>query len=424
MLRMIRYSFTVDSASVDLNCTVPKGRKVNRTRLLWWLGPWCDQQRIPQHIEHVDLTVTTSTNPFRFRLYQGSVVRGAVLVLPGLHPDGIDDSRLDRFCRVLADSGVLVGIPELPTMRRSIMDPSVLIDTEIAAQVFLSQLENRGFNSFGMFCISASSIAGLYLCAHPELSIHVHRLHLFGGFFDWMESLRFAMTGKIPQSDPLEILEVDPLSLPVVYMNLMATFPAFVIEYVKIPLQLRDPFLKGLHSYVGQCWEKPDVSHPKDTLIIANRIVQDLLEACTGSDLDHRHVESVFKRACALEQGGDAVVHDFLNSVNKSETGMKTVDWLDPKPLIQSIQMPLDISHGREDFVVPYPQAHQLVSLSRVRTEVFVTGLYHHTGVVSMRRLLSQILGLPKELWTSLRLVNALARLGTSSAQEHKNNRT
>ena len=141
-------------------------------------------------------------------------------------------------------------------------------------------------------------------------------------------------------------------------------------------------------------------------------------------NVDHRHVELVFKQACALEHGVQDVVHDFLDSVNIGEKGTKGVQWLDPKPLIQSIQIPLDISHGREDFVVPYSQAHQLLRLSPVITEVFVTGLYHHTGVVSMRRLLSQILGLPKELWTSLRMVNALARLGTSSAQEHKNNRT
>jgi len=85
---------------------------------------------------------------------------------------------------------------------------------------------------------------------------------------------------------------------------------------------------------------------------------------------------------------------------------------LNPKPLIQSLQVPLDISHGRDDFVVPYPQAHELLNMSSTNTQMFITGLYHHTGVVSIKRLLSQLLGLPQELWTSLAMVKALARLG------------
>ena len=420
MLRMVRYSFRVYSASVDLDCALLKGRKVNWIRLLWWLGPWCDQQRAPKDIKHLDLQVRSPTESFRFRQYTGTIVRGAVMVLPGLHPDGLDDPRLDRFCRVLADAGVLVGIPELPTMRRSIMDPSVLLDTENAVQFFLSQLESKGLNSFGMFCISASSIAGLHLCAHPQLSVHIHRIHLFGGFSDWMASLRFAMTGQIPNSDPPEILVVDPLSLPVVYMNLLANFPRFVVDFVNIPVQLHDLFLNALHSYVAQSWEKPHVSHPNDTSKIAELIVQELLVNCTEMDVDHAHVAFVFKQACALESGGQDVVHDFLDSLKIEAGHTQEVEWLNPKPLIQSIQMPLDISHGRDDFVVPYPQAHQLLKLSPATTQIFITGLYHHTGVVSIRRVFSQVLGLPQELWISLCMVKALARLGASTVQERK----
>ena len=45
------------------------------------------------------------------------------------------------------------------------------------------------------------------------------------------------------------------------------------------------------------------------------------------------------------------------------------------------MQIPLDISHGREDFVVPYPLADNLAKWSASSsTRVFITGLYHHTG--------------------------------------------
>ena len=421
MLRMVRYSFRVYSASVDLDCVLSKGKKVNWTRLLWWLGPWCDQQRSPNHIQHRDFQVDASSESFRFRQYSGATVRGAVMVLPGLHPDGVNDPRLDRFCKVLADSGVLVGIPELPTMKRSIMESSVLIDAEEAVRFFLSQIESKGFNSFGLFCISASSIAGLHLGAHPQLSVHIDRLHLFGGFSDWMSSLRFAMTGEILDSDPAEVLVVDPLSLPVVYMNLLANFPTFVVDFVNIPIQLQESFVQCLHSYVSQSWEKPDVHHPKDTAVIASVLLQELLEDCTEMDVDHERLAFVFKQACAIEKGGQDIVHDFLDFLKTVNGNVEEVEWLDPKPLIQSIQMPLDISHGRDDFVVPYPQAHELLKMSSTNTQIFITGLYHHTGVVSLQRVLSQLLGLPQELWTSLSMVKALARLGQPSEQGAEN---
>ena len=116
----------------------------------------------------------------------GPKLHGAVLVLPGLHPDGIDDRRVDRFCRVLARAGATVGLPELPSMTESVMKHQLLLDTESAIKMFESILSEKGRSTFGVFCISASSLAGLHVATHPILSRCVSRLHLFGGFADWM----------------------------------------------------------------------------------------------------------------------------------------------------------------------------------------------------------------------------------------------
>ena len=79
---------------------------------------------------------------------------------------------------------------------------------------------------------------------------------------------------------------------------------------------------------------------------------------------------------------------------------------------MSTLKTPLDVSHGRDDFVVPHPQALQLVNWSTATiTRVFVTGLYHHTGVVSISRLMKMLIGLPKELFTSIQMVKALSEL-------------
>ena len=383
---------------------------MNWKTLLWWLGPWCNQERYPKSITTEEHFVSLDNDSFRFRIYLGSVQQGAVLVLPGLHPDGLDDRRVDRFCRVLAGSGAIVGVPELPTMTQSVMLPRLLDDTEAAIQLFASYLSDNGQDTFGVFCISASSIAGLHLAVHPIWSGRVSRLHLFGGFADWMEALRFAMTGAIVNVCPQEQIEVDPLSLPVVYMNLMHTFP----QFLPLNTTLQSEMFSCLHQYVSQSWEKPDVKHPVDTRRIATEIFDRWQYTADEQAVDWEHVHRVFFQACALEAGGNDYVHSFLDAYSTAD-GASNADWLDVQALLQRIKVPLDISHGRDDFVVPYPQAQQLAEWSiSSSVRVFVTGLYHHTGVVSFTKLFRLLLGLPKEIWTSIGMVRALADLGNT----------
>ena len=385
---------------------------MNWKTLLWWLGPWCNQEKSPKSIKTDEQMVRLENHSFRFRIYSGPVRQGAVLVLPGLHPDGLNDHRVDRFCRVLARSGAIVGVPELPTMTQSVMVPKLLDDTEAAVELFASYLSDFGRCTFGVFCISASSIAGLHLATHPTWSSCLSRVHLFGGFADWMASLRFAMTGTIVDVSPQEQIEVDPLSLPVVYMNLMQTFPQFLL----LNTTLQSEMFSCLHQYVSQSWEKPNVKHPADTRRIATDIYDCWKSTSNVQEVDWKSVHHIFFQACALESGGNEYVHAFLDAYCTAEKG-SNADWLDVRTLLQKIQIPLDISHGRDDFVVPYPQAEQLAEWSASSsTRVFVTGLYHHTGVVSLSKLFRLLLGLPKEIWTSIQMVRALADLGESDS--------
>ncbi len=379
-------------------------------RLLWWLGPWCNQDRAPKGVVYSDHTIATEEDAedFRFRIYRSQRQYVSVMVLPGLQPEGLDDLRLDRFCRVLADAGAVVGIPELPTMKRSIMARSVIAETVVAAQFFRKMIQGEHQDSFGVFCISASSIAGLHLVQHPEVGRFVHRIHLFGGFADWREALRFAMTGRI---EGVKQVEVDPLSLPVVYMNLLCVFPNFIEQRLQLPQTMKDCLVTYIHRYVANTWEKPHLKHPEDTRTIAETLYQEMEQEMLVKAVDRHHLRAVWMKLCAVEDGGHQPVHQFLDGLSGSLDG--PLQWLHPQPLLQHFPIVLDISHGRDDVVVPHPQALQLGKWSPSNvTNLFVTGLYHHTGVVSKGRLLAMLLGLPKELWTSIQMVRALSRLG------------
>jgi fermentation-respiration switch protein FrsA (DUF1100 family) len=101
-------------------------------------------------------------------------------------------------------------------------------------------------------------------------------------------------------------------------------------------------------------------------------------------------------------------VHQFLDQPTAH------ISWLDPQPLLLGLDIPVYFSHGREDVVVPYPQATTLQqwSKSNPQTKLFVTGLYHHTGSISFAALLALVQKIPMEILQSVLMVRAIARTG------------
>ena len=90
-------------------------------------------------------------------------------------------------------------------------------------------------------------------------------------------------------------------------------------------------------------------------------------------------VENVFSPCLCSRNGGNRVCTNFLDRLAEKPLPSQ-LDWLNVESYLSNLTIPLDISHGRDDFVVPHPQALQLVEWSASDvTRVFVTGLYHHT---------------------------------------------
>ena len=356
---------------------------MNWLRLLYWLGPWCNQEKSPSRIERRQHVLQPE---FELWLYQHPKRQtGAIFVIPGLHPEGPEDYRLDRFCRVLANAGMLVGIPSLPTMKEVVMQEKLLDDCRVA---FTSFLQHTGADKVGVLSISAASIGAFALGADPVLSQRISCVHSFGGFSDWSAALLFAMSGEIEETG--ERLEIDPLGLPVIFLNLVASFPSFLPK-------MREKLVPRWKEFVDCTWEKPEMKDPKIYQAIAAKL---------ALDLDNTE-RIMFLKGCSIESGGSTMVRNFLSVRNP-------IPWLEPEPLLRQIKVPVYLSHGRDDVVVPYSQIRALQDWipEPYRQGVFVTGFYHHTGVVGLRRLLQMIPSLPAEIVESLRMVLAIARTG------------
>src|SRR5688572_4679464 len=85
---------------------------------------WLPVRVLP--VDHEDIAVPTRHGPVTGRLYRPRVARPSlrtVLVVPGLHAEGVEEPRLDRLSTRLAGTGTTVLSLPLPDLRRFMLTP-------------------------------------------------------------------------------------------------------------------------------------------------------------------------------------------------------------------------------------------------------------------------------------------------------------
>ncbi len=350
--------------------------------LLWWLGPWMNQQKSPSDISLEKIPVSNSEFELFVYRSQRKESKGAMYVIPGLHYEGPEDIRLDRFARVLAASGMVVGVPALPTMKNLIMTSSVWKENIQGFECFLQQeLPKKP----GVFSISAASIVAFQLGAHEYWGRDIREILTFGGYVDWSESLIFSLDGKIDEDI---LIPIDPLGMPVIFLNILE----------QLSIQEKDAFKIQLMKFVTSTWEKEEMQSFECYAPLAKKMSLEL-------GLQDREL---FLQACSVEDGGIDIIRKIL------EDELYDSSWLQPKQFLNKIQTKVTVAHGREDGVIPFTQAERLWEeiSPEMRERFHVTGIYHHTGLISFRKLLRMVLQLPFELWNSIGLVRSIARVG------------
>jgi pimeloyl-ACP methyl ester carboxylesterase len=353
--------------------------------LMYWLGPWTDQEKSPSNITREGHKYRSLVNDDLW-IYRGLKSRRPLFLIPGIQHLGPNDPRLDRFARVLAASGYVVGVPALPTMIGLRMEEALLEDTTEAFLSFSALFQCPS----AVFSISASSIAALYLGAKTQTSKKISQMMLFGGFYHWAETLNYAITGKISKETSLRI---DPLNLPVVLLN--------VIEDLPLSEKERPLLCDGWREFVEGVWEDPEFQHFDQYSEVALDIAKGIPKS----------LQSIFLMGCSVEKGGVEYAKTAITQCTRDTT------WLDPVPLLQDLRCPLHIAHGREDGVVPYTDAKRIAK-HVPSSHVYLTGLAHHAGVNKLGHYLWKLPQLFVELLRSISLVHAMSNLWEVSEQD------
>lgn len=121
--------------------------------------------------------------------------RAAIVVVPGVVPQGKDDPRLIAFANTLARAGFAVLTPDLTGFRQLRVRPS---DTrEIAdALVYLASRPELALNGhLGIFAFSYSVGPALLAAIEEDIREQVSFLVGLGGYHDLPRSMRFFTTG-------------------------------------------------------------------------------------------------------------------------------------------------------------------------------------------------------------------------------------
>jgi pimeloyl-ACP methyl ester carboxylesterase len=325
-----------------------------------WLGPWANDDVSPQGVTRTPELYGddqgVAVRGVRYEPQDGNVT-GTYLVAQGLHYEGADDPRMDRFCRVLAGAGFIVIAPMLTDFLSLEVTPRSTEELATACHAAVAMSARRGLPRPALFSISFGSLPAIEVAASDRFRDALGALVLFGGFFSFNASIRFAITKRAFREGRSIDVPHDPTNSPAVFINLVDHLPD-----APVPDELKRAWLE----MTRKTWGRPDLRPEDKRWPIAEAIAAELPE----------EARDLFLVGCGLRAGGGALLE-----VGLARAGDHFA-FTDPSPHLARIAVPIVIGHGRDDDVIPYSEAQKLAEALPIghRHRVHITGMYGHTG--------------------------------------------
>jgi len=324
-----------------------------------WLGPW--SRSTPSGVCREERPLATPAGAVRTWRYapRDGVVSGAILVVPGLHPSGPADVRMDRFCRILAASGLRVVAPFVRPQLDLVVSARSANDVALALGELARECRTIALPPPAMMSISFGCLPALTVAANPSHRRDLAALILFGGYADFEATVRFALTGRAFDGTTPLTLPHDPLNTPALFINLLPH-----LEVAGDPARLHEAWLE----MARRTWGRPELRPAERRRPIAEALAATLAE-------DQR---SLFRIGCGLAEGGAELLEQAL------ARGREALRFADPRPHLSALRVPVLVAHGRDDDVIPWNEARKLAGAVAPSTvvRVAITGLFGHTGAV------------------------------------------
>ena len=326
------------------------------------------------------LKIPTRHGAIDARLYRPArgESRRAVTLVPGVHMDGIRETRLVGMAEDLAASGFTVLTVASPDLQRFRITPASTDIIEDAAKWLAAgaggQVARARDGKVGMLGISFSGGLSIVAAGRPELRDHVSYVMSFGGHGDLQRVMRYLCSGNAPPMPPLG----------------EATDHVAGAEHVAI----RPPHDYGVAVVllgVAEHLVPPDQVEPLRHGILT------FLAASSLDMIDKPRAETEFQRARDAAAQLPEPSRTLLTHVNE-----RAVDKMGPilTPVVESLAgrgehaslsperapapaAPVYLLHGAEDNVIPSVETVLLTNYLRGKTDVhaLLSGLITHAEV-------------------------------------------
>jgi hypothetical protein len=121
-----------------------------------------------------------------------------LIIVPGLHPQGIYDERFQAFANSCAESGFTVVAPDVMEFRKfQVSSDSVSLITRLVDSL-PEILPNEALQNVGLLGISYGGGPVLVAASQQQMKSKIHFVVSIGGYYDLLHAMEYSITGKHP----------------------------------------------------------------------------------------------------------------------------------------------------------------------------------------------------------------------------------
>lgn len=316
-----------------------------------------DARRVSDRIQHI----ATPEGDLRVRIFRpAGRARGAVLLVSGVHPDGIDEPRLIDLARDLAGTGVNVVTPEIPDLVHYRLTARVTDTIEHAAEWMADERELSGARPVGLIGVSFSGGLSVVAAARPALRNRVAYVLSFGGHGNLPRVLRYFCSGVEPTLPGQTARTRAPHDYALAVLLYQAT------ELV-VPADQVEPLRRGIETFLqASALARLDQERAQEMLSLGRGFQEELPEP-------------------------SATLMKLVNTRNVGALGARLlpyVDQLGQDPALSPDQSPAPAApvyllHGTDDNVIPAGESELLAAHLKGKTEVhmLLSGFLTHVDL-------------------------------------------
>lgn len=308
------------------------------------------------------------------RLYRPSSFSRTVLLVPGVHMDGIDETRLVGMAEDLAETGYAVVTVAPPDLRRFQITPANTDVIEDAARWIAAQSDLAPDGRVGMVGISFSGGLSIVAAGRDALRDRVAFVMSFGGHGDLGRVMHYLTTGQTPA------LPADPTAGGVVAgAGSMHILPPHDYGVTVVLLTFADHVV------------------PAEQVAPLRAAILVYLTASSLTLVDMTRANAEFARARTVGDGLPEPSRTMMRHVNDRAVDTlgpllaRVVDGITAHPDVRAMSpeqvpppaAPVFLLHGSEDTVIPPIETVMLATHLRAHTRVtgLLSGLITHAEV-------------------------------------------